>query len=64
MIGMKGSVQLSVKTNAVRMLDAKKISYTLYEYDAPDGFLDGVSVWTPWKKDFLSFPKESAKSSK
>lgn len=41
---MKGSVPLSVKTNAVRMLDVKKISYTLYEYDAPDGFLDGVSV--------------------
>lgn len=22
------------------------------------------ALWTPWKKDFLSFPKESAKSSK
>ncbi|MBR0598295.1 Cys-tRNA(Pro) deacylase [Sinanaerobacter chloroacetimidivorans] len=34
----------SVKTNAVRLLDAKKIIYRVYEYDAPDGFLDGVSV--------------------
>lgn len=34
----------SVKTNALRLLDAKKISYLVHEYDAPDGFLDGVSV--------------------
>lgn len=34
----------SVKTNALRMLDTKNIKYTLYEYDAPDGFLDGLSV--------------------
>lgn len=33
-----------IKTNAVRLLDAQKIEYRLYEYDAPDGFLDGVSV--------------------
>ena len=32
------------KTNAVRLLDLKKVDYKLYEYDAPDGFLDGVSV--------------------
>lgn len=32
------------KTNAVRLLDAKKVSYILREYEAPDGFLDGVSV--------------------
>lgn len=32
------------KTNAVRLLDLKKVEYVLYEYDAPDGFLDGVSV--------------------
>jgi hypothetical protein len=25
---------------------------------------DVFIMWTPWKKDFLSFPKESAKSSK
>lgn len=35
---------MSVKTNAVRLLDLKKVEYILYEYDAPDGFLDGVSV--------------------
>lgn len=34
----------NVKTNAVRLLDLKKVEYTLHEYEAPDGFLDGVSV--------------------
>ncbi|MDD3168518.1 MAG: Cys-tRNA(Pro) deacylase [Eubacteriales bacterium] len=34
----------NVKTNAVRLLDLKKVEYVLYKYDAPDGFLDGVSV--------------------
>lgn len=33
-----------VKTNAVRLLDSQKIDYSLHEYEAPDGFLDGVSV--------------------
>lgn len=33
-----------IKTNAVRMLAAKKIPYSLQTYDAPEGFLDGVSV--------------------
>ena len=33
-----------IKTNAVRLLDLKKADYTLHEYDAPEGFLDGVSV--------------------
>lgn len=33
-----------VKTNAVRIVAAKKIPYTLHTYDAPEGFLDGVSV--------------------
>lgn len=32
------------KTNAARMLDQKGIAYELMEYDAPEGFLDGVSV--------------------
>ena len=32
------------KTNALRMLDKMKIPYRTYLYDAPDGFLDGVSV--------------------
>lgn len=34
----------SIKTNAVRLLDGQKIKYNLYEYEAPEGFLDGVSV--------------------
>lgn len=34
----------STKTNAVRALDAKKIIYTLHEYDTEDGKIDGVSV--------------------
>lgn len=36
--------QTKIKTNALRILDLKKISYKVYEYDAPNGFLDGVSV--------------------
>lgn len=36
--------QAKVKTNALRQLDAKKISHNVHEYEAPDGFLDGVSV--------------------
>ena len=34
----------NVKTNAVRLLDLKKVDYILHEYDVPDGFLDGISV--------------------
>ena len=32
------------KTNAVRMVEAEGIRYQMHEYDAPEGFLDGVSV--------------------
>lgn len=32
------------KTNAVRIVEAAGIEYKMYSYDAPDGFLDGVSV--------------------
>lgn len=32
------------KTNAIRIVEAKKIPYSMYEYEAPDGFLDGISV--------------------
>lgn len=32
------------KTNAVRIVEAEGIEYNLKEYDAPEGFLDGVSV--------------------
>lgn len=37
----KGSMH---KTNAIRIVESKNIPYEMYEYDAPDGFLDGVSV--------------------
>jgi len=33
-----------VKTNAIRQIEAKKIKVKLYEYNAPDGFLDGIHV--------------------
>ena len=32
------------KTNALRQLEAKKIAHQVHAYDAPEGFLDGVSV--------------------
>ena len=32
------------RTNAVRIVAAKKIPYMLHTYEAPEGFLDGVSV--------------------
>ncbi len=32
------------KTNAMRILDSKKIAYTVTEYDTADGKIDGVSV--------------------
>ena len=36
--------QTKIKTNALRYLDSKKIKHNVYEYEAPEGFLDGVSV--------------------
>lgn len=39
------------KTNAMRMLDAKKITYTLITYDSEDGKIDGVSVAHKIQKD-------------
>ena len=32
------------KTKAVRMVEAEGIEYEMHEYEAPEGFLDGVSV--------------------
>lgn len=32
------------KTNAVRLVEAEDIPYEMHQYEAPDGFLDGVSV--------------------
>ncbi len=40
----KKSSSLKHKTNAVRMIEAAGIIYNLNEYEAPEGFLDGVSV--------------------
>jgi Cys-tRNA(Pro)/Cys-tRNA(Cys) deacylase len=34
----------TVKTNAMRILDAKEISYEVLSYDNKDGKIDGVSV--------------------
>lgn len=33
-----------IKTNAIRMVEAAGVAYKVYTYDAPEGFLDGVSV--------------------
>lgn len=40
-----------VKTNAMRILDSKKISYQLMTYDNNDGKIDGVSVALKINKD-------------
>ena len=32
------------KTNAIRIVEAEGIPYQMYEYDAPEGFMDGASV--------------------
>ena len=32
------------KTNAMRILDAKKIEYNMYTYEADDNHIDGISV--------------------
>lgn len=34
----------SVKTNAMRILDAAKIEYTMHEYEHDQGFTDGVTI--------------------
>ena len=39
------------KTNAMRMLERMKISYTSHEYDHDDGAIDGVSVATKLGQD-------------
>ncbi len=39
------------KTNAVRMVEAEGVPYEMYTYEAPDGFLDGVSVATSLGQD-------------
>ena len=32
------------KTNAMRILDAKKVEYNMYTYEADDNHIDGISV--------------------
>jgi Cys-tRNA(Pro)/Cys-tRNA(Cys) deacylase len=39
------------KTNAMRILDAKKVSYNLMTYENKDGKIDGVSVANKINKD-------------
>lgn len=41
---MNGKDKNKIKTNALRTLDSKKIPHQVYSYEAPDGFLDGVSA--------------------
>jgi Cys-tRNA(Pro)/Cys-tRNA(Cys) deacylase len=47
-----------VKTNAMRILDAKRISYKMLSYDNKDGKIDGVSVAEKINKN----PKEVYKT--
>ena len=47
-----------IKTNAMRILDAKKIEYDMLTYDNKDGKIDGVSVAEKIGKD----PKEVYKT--
>jgi Cys-tRNA(Pro)/Cys-tRNA(Cys) deacylase len=47
-----------VKTNAMRILDAKKVSYEMLTYDNKDGKIDGVSVAEKIGRD----PKEVYKT--
>lgn len=44
MVKEKPAKQKTAKTNAIRLLDSKKIKYVLREYEAPDGFLSGIEV--------------------
>lgn len=46
------------KTNAMRILDAKKVSYDMFTYDHKDGKIDGVSVAEKVGRD----PKEVYKT--
>jgi Cys-tRNA(Pro)/Cys-tRNA(Cys) deacylase len=41
----------TVKTNAMRILDAKKIPYEMLSYDNKDGKIDGISVAVKIGKD-------------
>lgn len=45
------------KTNAVRIVEAEGVDYQMHEYDAPEGFLDGVSVATALGQDLTQVYK-------
>ena len=55
------------KTNAVRLLDQKKIPYVLAEYEVEEGKIDGVSVATkinqPVEKVFKTLVATASKGS-
>ena len=38
------------KTNAVRIVEAEGIEYQMHEYEAPEGFLDGVPSLLLWAR--------------
>lgn len=41
----------AVKTNAMRILDSKKIKYTMHSYDVSDDNVDGISVANKINRD-------------
>lgn len=45
------------KTNAVRIVEAEGVEYQMHEYDAPEGFLDGISVATALGQDLTQVYK-------
>lgn len=51
-------IMSNIKTNAMRILDSKKIEYTVSTYDNKDGKIDGISVAKKINKD----PKEVFKT--
>lgn len=51
LVALKGVKMAVSKTNAMRMLDSKKVNYTTLNYDSNDGKIDGVSVANKINKD-------------
>lgn len=41
----------AVKTNAMRILDSKKVKYTMHSYDVSDDNVDGISVANKINRD-------------
>lgn len=50
-VALKGVKMAVSKTNAMRMLDSKKVNYTTLIYDSNDGLIDGISVANKINKD-------------